>query len=81
MIVIGNTLVLMAIVVSGKRRSRMNVFIINLACAGKKSAINISPKMETFQGPRVQLLSLYSVTLVPNLITEAKLRLLTETFI
>ena len=35
MIVIGNTLVLMAIVVSGKRRSRMNVFIINLACAGK----------------------------------------------
>ncbi|KAL4216862.1 Vasopressin receptor [Mactra antiquata] len=33
MIVIGNTLVLIAIVTSGKRRSRMNFFIINLACA------------------------------------------------
>jgi len=36
MIVIGNTLVLAAIVSSGKRRSRMNFFIINLACAGIK---------------------------------------------
>ncbi|XP_045179875.2 cardioacceleratory peptide receptor-like [Mercenaria mercenaria] len=33
MIVIGNTLVLTAIITSGKRRSRMNFFIINLACA------------------------------------------------
>ncbi|XP_060594729.1 cardioacceleratory peptide receptor-like [Ruditapes philippinarum] len=33
MIVIGNTLVLLAIISSGKRRSRMNFFMINLACA------------------------------------------------
>ncbi|KAK3584541.1 hypothetical protein CHS0354_031949, partial [Potamilus streckersoni] len=33
MIVVGNTLVLVAIVLSGKRRSRMNFFMINLVCA------------------------------------------------
>jgi hypothetical protein len=35
LIVIGNTLVILAIALSPNRRSRMNIFMMNLAIAGK----------------------------------------------
>ena len=42
LIVIGNSLVILTIALSPNRRSRMNIFMMNLAIAGEYKLMNIS---------------------------------------